>query len=132
MTTKILCPVDGTPHAIHALVSAAEMAGKFGAELSVCVVNIAHGGGRGPLIHHWSDAEAQQILDAAEARSCKLVNDLISDFSHLSGIVCTNSAMAGSSNFASSSVLGSFSDIFSSACLPIISNLSSGLARPGL
>lgn len=67
MTTRILCPIDGTPHAQHALVSAAEMAGKLGAELSICVVNIAHGGGRGPLIHHWSDADAQHLLDAAEA-----------------------------------------------------------------
>lgn len=67
MTTKILCPIDGTPHAQHALASAAEMATKLGATLSICVVNIAHGGGRGPLIHHWTDADAQKILDAAEA-----------------------------------------------------------------
>ena len=67
MTGKILCPVDGTEHAMHALEAAAEMAQKYGAELSICVVNVAHGGGRGPMIHHWPEAEAQAILDKASA-----------------------------------------------------------------
>ena len=65
MTSKVLCPTDGAPHSDHAVTAAAELATKFGAELYICVVNVAHGGGRGPLIHHWSDAEAQAILDAA-------------------------------------------------------------------
>jgi nucleotide-binding universal stress UspA family protein len=65
MTTKVLCPIDGTPHSLHALKTAADIAAKFGAELSICVVNVAHGGGRGPLIHHWEDADAQKILDQA-------------------------------------------------------------------
>ena len=65
MTRKILCPVDGTDHALHAVEAAVEMAQKFDGELSLCVVNVAHGGGRGPLIHHWSDADAQAILDKA-------------------------------------------------------------------
>lgn len=67
MTTKVLCPIDGTPHSLHALQAAADTAAKFGAELSICVVNVAHGGGRGPLIHHWEDADAQKILDQAAA-----------------------------------------------------------------
>ena len=67
MTRKILCPVDGTDHALHAVEAAVEMAQKFDGELSLCVVNVAHGGGRGPLIHHWSDADAQAILDKASA-----------------------------------------------------------------
>ena len=65
MTRKILCPVDGTDHALHAVEAAVEMAQKFDGELSLCVVNVAHGGGRGPMIHHWSDADAQAILDKA-------------------------------------------------------------------
>jgi nucleotide-binding universal stress UspA family protein len=65
MTTKVLCPTDGTPHSMQAVAAAAELAGKYGASLTICVVNVAHGGGRGPLIHHWSDAEAQALLDGA-------------------------------------------------------------------
>ena len=65
MTKKILCPVDGTDHAMHAVEVAVEMAKRFGGELSLCVVNVAHGGGRGPMIHHWTDADAQAILDKA-------------------------------------------------------------------
>ena len=52
---------------MHALEAAAEMAQKYGAELSICVVNVAHGGGRGPMIHHWTEADAQAILDKASA-----------------------------------------------------------------
>ncbi len=67
MTAKILCPVDGTEHSMHAVEAAVDMAQKYGAELSLCVVNVAHGGGRGPMIHHWTDADAQAILDKASA-----------------------------------------------------------------
>lgn len=67
MTAKILCPVDGTEHSMHAVETAADMAQKYGAELALCVVNVAHGGGRGPMIHHWTDADAQAILDKASA-----------------------------------------------------------------
>ncbi len=67
MTHRILCPIDGTDHAAHAVAAAAELATKYGAELLLCVVNVAHGGGRGPLIHHWSDADAQKILDNGTA-----------------------------------------------------------------
>ncbi len=63
MTHRILCPIDGTDHATHAVDVAADLATRYGAELLLCVVNVAHGGGRGPLIHHWADADAQKLLD---------------------------------------------------------------------
>jgi nucleotide-binding universal stress UspA family protein len=66
MTHRILCPIDGTDHAAHAVDVAADLATKYGAELLICVVNVAYGG-RGPLIHHWTDAEAQKILDEGTA-----------------------------------------------------------------
>lgn len=67
MTYKVLCPIDGTDHASHAVTAAAQMTQKFGGALLLCVVNVAHGGGRGPLIHHWTDEGAQKILDDATA-----------------------------------------------------------------
>lgn len=66
MTKSVLCPTDGTSHSTQAVIAAAELAAKYGAALSICVVNVAHGGGRGPLIHHWTDAEAQKLLNDAE------------------------------------------------------------------
>ena len=72
MFHKILCPVDGTDHALMALERAVEMAGKYGAALTVCVVNVAHGSGRSPRINHWSDAQVAEILGAAEALAAKL------------------------------------------------------------
>lgn len=69
MTKKILCPTDGTPHSMLAVAVAAELALKYGAELSICVVNVAHGGGRGPLINHWSDEEVAKILADAAAEA---------------------------------------------------------------
>ena len=65
MTTKILCAIDGTEHSRHAIEIAAQLAAKFGAKLSVCAVNVAHGGGRGPLIYHWEDSQVTAILDSA-------------------------------------------------------------------
>ena len=67
MTYTLLCPVDGTDHALHAVGAAADLTLKYGGALLICVVNVAYGAGRGPLIHHWSDAEAQAILDKASA-----------------------------------------------------------------
>ena len=69
MTKKILCPTDGTPHSMLAVAVAAELALKYGAELSICVVNVAHGGGRGPLINHWNDEEVAKILADAAAEA---------------------------------------------------------------
>ena len=71
MSLKVLCPTDGAPHSTHALAVAADLARKYGGTLTICVVNVAHGGGRGPLIHHWTDDEAQKILDDAVAEAGK-------------------------------------------------------------
>ncbi len=67
MTRKILCPTDGTDHSNLAVAHAAELAQKFGAALSICVVNVAHGGAKGPLIHHWTNDEVSVLLDKAAA-----------------------------------------------------------------
>lgn len=67
MTRKILCPTDGTDHSNIAVAYAAELAAQSGLPLSICVVNVAHGGAKGPLIHHWTDAEVAEILDSAIA-----------------------------------------------------------------
>ena len=68
---KVLCPTDGTPHSLLAVAAAAELATKYGADLTICVVNVAHGGGRGPLIHHWSDEDAVKVLETAKAEAAK-------------------------------------------------------------
>lgn len=65
MIQKILCPTDGTEHSDIAVVHAAQLATKFGVPLTICVVNIAHGGPRGPVIHHWTDQEMTEKLDRA-------------------------------------------------------------------
>jgi len=62
MTRKILCPTDGTDHSELALIQAAEMAAKYDAALTICVVNVAHGGVRGPTISHWTNAQVQSII----------------------------------------------------------------------
>jgi nucleotide-binding universal stress UspA family protein len=70
MTKKILCATDGTNHSLHAVEFAAQMSAKLGAPLTVCTVNVAHGGARGPLIYSMEDADVKKVLDnaAAEAR----------------------------------------------------------------
>jgi nucleotide-binding universal stress UspA family protein len=67
MTKKILCPVDGSDHAATGLAHAAELARQTNAHLTICAVNLAIGGARGPTINHWTDDEAQALLDQAEA-----------------------------------------------------------------
>lgn len=67
MTRKILCPTDGTDHSKQAVIQAAEMAAKYGAALTICVVNVAHGGTRGPTISHWTEAQVQAIINDATA-----------------------------------------------------------------
>lgn len=69
MTNRILCPTDGSDHADTGLMKAAELAKLTGAALTVCVVNIAHGGARGPTINHWTTDQANAILDAAQAKA---------------------------------------------------------------
>lgn len=71
MTSKILCATDGTEHSAHAIELAATMAAKLGAKLSVCVVNVGHGGSRGPLIYTWDDDQVKKVLDAAAATARK-------------------------------------------------------------
>ncbi len=67
MTKKILCATDGTDHSAHAVELAAILAAKLGAKLSICAVNVAHGGARGPLIYTWEDDQVKKVLDAAAA-----------------------------------------------------------------
>lgn len=67
MVQKVLCATDGTDHSDIAVRYAAGLAAKYGASLSICVVNIAHGGPRGPLISQWSDAEERAIFTRATA-----------------------------------------------------------------
>lgn len=71
MTSKILCATDGSEHSAQAVELAARMATESGAALSVCAVNIARGGVRGPLIYSWDDAEVKQILDGAASAARK-------------------------------------------------------------
>lgn len=71
MTQKILCATDGTDHSSIAVIQAAELAARSGASLTICTVNVAHGGGRGPMINHWSDAEVETILKDAAALAAK-------------------------------------------------------------
>lgn len=69
MTKRIICPVDGSDHAEVGLLRAAELARLTGAHLTICAVNLAIGGARGPTINQWTDAEAQALLDRAEAKA---------------------------------------------------------------
>lgn len=71
MTLKILCATDGTDHSATAVIQAAEMAAKNKGALTLCTVNIAHGGGRGPVINHWTDVQLEKILDDAVALAGK-------------------------------------------------------------
>ena len=71
MTSKILCATDGTEHSAHAIELAAQMAAKLGARLSICAVNVARGGVRGPLIYSWEDDQVKKILDDAAAAARK-------------------------------------------------------------
>ena len=67
MSKKILCPTDGSEHAKIGFDRAIELALQNKARLTVCVVNIAHGGARGPTINHWKEGEVAELLAAAEA-----------------------------------------------------------------
>ena len=72
MITKILCATDGTEHSAHAVELAAIMAAKLGAKLSICAVNVGHGGSRGPLIYTWEDDQVKKVLDSAAAVARKM------------------------------------------------------------
>lgn len=64
-TNTILVATDGTDHARLAVTQAAELAKKTGAELTVAVINVVHGGGRGPIVYDLTDDEAEKIAHAA-------------------------------------------------------------------
>ena len=66
MINRILCGIDGTDHSDVALLAAAELAAKFGADLTICLVNVVFGRSpRSPHVPTWTEAEAQTILDDA-------------------------------------------------------------------
>ncbi|MFN3577924.1 MAG: universal stress protein [Tabrizicola sp.] len=67
MTSRILCPTDGSDHATVGVMLAAEVAKATGGHLTICAVNIAHGGPRGPTISHWKPEEVKKLLEDAEA-----------------------------------------------------------------
>lgn len=67
MTAKIFCPTDGSDHATVGVILAAEVAKATGGHLTVCAVNIAHGGVRGPTISHWKAEEVRKLLADSEA-----------------------------------------------------------------
>lgn len=69
MTKKILCPTDGSDHANLGVIQAAELARLTGAHLTICAINLALGGARGPLINQWSDEEAEAVLQKAAAEA---------------------------------------------------------------
>lgn len=71
MSHKILCATDGTDHSSIAVAHAAELAALTKSPLTICVVNVAHGGGRGPMINHWPDEEVERILADATALAAK-------------------------------------------------------------
>ena len=62
----ILCCFDGSDHADLALATAAELATKYAANLSVVVVNVVYGRSpRAPIALIWTESEAKAILDEA-------------------------------------------------------------------
>lgn len=67
MTSRILCPTDGSDHATVGVILAAEVAKATGGHLTICAVNIAHGGVRGPTISHWKADEVAKLLADSEA-----------------------------------------------------------------
>ena len=67
MSKKILCPIDGSDHSKTGLAAAIELAKQSAARLTVCVVNIAHGGAKGPTISHWKEGEVAALLEEAES-----------------------------------------------------------------
>jgi len=71
MTSKILCATDGMKHSEHALELAATLAHKLNVPLTVCLVNVARGGARGPLIYDKDESDVKSLLDAAAALARK-------------------------------------------------------------
>jgi nucleotide-binding universal stress UspA family protein len=67
MTKKILCATDGTDHSKRAMAQAAELSAAIGAPLTLCMVNVASGGGRGPIMYMYEDKEIESALNDAVA-----------------------------------------------------------------
>jgi nucleotide-binding universal stress UspA family protein len=67
--TKVLCPIDGSDHSAKGLAQAAELAKLKGAPLTICAVNLAIGGARGPTINMWTDEDAEALLTKAAAEA---------------------------------------------------------------
>ncbi len=70
MSKKVLCPTDGSAHATAGLKQAIQIAKANAAALTVCVVNVAHGGARGPTINHLNAEAVADLLSSAE-ETCK-------------------------------------------------------------
>ena len=69
MTKKILCATDGSDHSAPAVESAADMAAKFGARMTVIAVNIEIPEGRGASHLLWTEEQLDQILASAKAKA---------------------------------------------------------------
>ena len=71
MSHKILCTTDGTDHSTRAVELASEMASKLGPELTICSVNVALGGGRGPMIYTKDDGDVETVIANAAKIAAK-------------------------------------------------------------
>ena len=69
MTKKILCATDGSPHSDPAIGSAADMAVKFGAKMTVIAVNTHVPEGRGASHPLWTEEQAGAILASAKSKA---------------------------------------------------------------
>lgn len=79
--SRILVATDGTEHGKIALLFAADLAKNTGAELTVAVVNVVSGGGRGPLFYQLTDDQAKSIAqtaaDDAKRTGLTVVNQVV-------------------------------------------------------
>jgi nucleotide-binding universal stress UspA family protein len=69
MTMKILCATDGSDHSDPAVESAADMAAKFGAKMTVNAVNIQIPEGRGASHLLWTEEQVDEILTSAKSNA---------------------------------------------------------------
>ena len=69
MTRKILCATNGSDHSDPAVESAADMAARFGAQMTVIAVNIPIPEGRGASHPLWTDEQLDQILASAKSKA---------------------------------------------------------------
>jgi nucleotide-binding universal stress UspA family protein len=69
MTKKILCATDGSDHSDAAVDSAANMAAKFGAKMTVIAVNIHIPEGRGASHPLWTEEQVDEILASAKNKA---------------------------------------------------------------